>query len=100
MKRYLLDRKVESDRNLAEIAGKVTGWRDVLPYLMENDTEKVEETIVENYPTIERRRLVTSTVLEPIAWNYFESDCGFKTVIVSRARPLPLSSPCGSGLAR
>ena len=44
---------------------------------MENDTEEVEETIVENYPTIEKRRLVTSTVLEPMNGFYFESDCGF-----------------------
>jgi len=59
-KRYLLDRKVKSDRKLAEIARKVTGWRDVLPYLIENDTEEAEETIAENNRTIERRRLVTS----------------------------------------
>lgn len=76
-KQYLLDRKVENDHRLAEIAGEVTGWRNVLPYLIENDTEKAEETIFENYPTIERRRLVTSTVLEPMNRFYFESDCGF-----------------------
>ena len=76
-KRYLLDHKVENDRHLDEIAQEVTGWRDLLPYFMGNGTEKAEEAILENYPTFERRRLVTSTVLEPMKGFYFESDCGF-----------------------
>ena len=62
-KRYLLDRKVESDRHLAEIAQKVTRWRDMPPYLIARESEEAEEAILENYPTVERRRLVSSWII-------------------------------------
>lgn len=58
-KRHLLDRKVENSRHLARIAQKLIEWREVLPFLLENDTE---EAITENYKKTKRRRLVHSEV--------------------------------------
>ena len=63
-KRYLLDCQVESDRHLAEIARKITDWNLVLPYLIARESVEVEEAILGNYQTVERRRLVTSRVTE------------------------------------
>jgi len=54
-KRYLLDCQVENDRHLAEIARKIIGWRQVLPYLMAGESEETEEAILETYQTTERR---------------------------------------------
>ena len=65
-KRYLLDCQVESDWHLAEIARKVTDWNLVLPYLIVKDSVEVEEAILGNYQTVERRRLVTSRVTESL----------------------------------
>jgi len=59
---HLLDRKVENSRHLARIAQRLTEWREVLPFLLENDTEEAEEAITEDYKKTKRRRLVHSEV--------------------------------------
>ena len=46
--------------NLAKIAKKLIDWREVLPYLLESDAEEEEETIIEDFKTTKRRRLVHS----------------------------------------
>lgn len=61
-KRHLLDRKVENSRHLARIAQRLTEWKEVLPFLLENDTEEAEEAITEDYKKTKRRRLVHSEV--------------------------------------
>jgi len=59
-KRYLLDCKVANDRHLAEIAQELIGWKQVLPYLMAEESEKTEEAIDETYQKTESKRLVSS----------------------------------------
>ena len=59
-KRYLLDCKVANDRHLAEIAQELIGWKQVLPYLMAEESEKTEEAIDETYQKTETKRLVSS----------------------------------------
>ena len=74
-KRYLLDFRVENDRHLAEIARKVTGWRQVLPYLMAGESEETEEAILETYQTTERRRLASSGVNKPMRMDSYFTKC-------------------------
>ena len=57
-KRCLLNRRVEKDLHLAEIAKKIKSWRDLVPYLIERESEQAEHSISEDYPTHERRRSV------------------------------------------
>ena len=59
-KRYLLDRKVENNRQLSKIAQKLSEWREVLPYLLESDAEEAEEAIADDFRRTKRRRLVHS----------------------------------------
>ena len=68
-KRHLLDGKVENSRHLAKIAQKLIAWREVLPFLLENDTEEAEEAIIDDFKKTKRRRLVHSGV-EPLSIIY------------------------------